>query len=156
MFMTTTRKIDPDSLINTFVAAGVIIYSAAQLGLQPSAGDIALYLLMILCGLLIHYSALTLTVALAFWITNAQGLEGSYFTLFEFSRIPRQAFTGVANVIFVWFLPAVIVSNVPAHTLLHGFDLISALWLLAATIAWFSLACFVFHRGLRRYSSASS
>ena len=52
--------------------------------------------------------------------------------------------------------PAVIVSNVPAHTLLHGFDLMSALWLLAATIAWFSLACFVFHRGLRRYSSASS
>jgi len=156
MFMTTTRKIDPDSLVNTFVAAGVIMYSAAQLGLQPSAGDIALYLLMILCGLLIHYSALTLTVALAFWITNAQGLEGSYFTLFEFSRIPRQAFAGIVNVIFVWFLPAVIVSNVPAHTLLHGFDPMSALWLLAATIAWFSLACFVFHRGLRRYSSASS
>lgn len=156
LFMTTTRKLDLDSLVNTFVAAGVVIYSATQLGLQPSPADIGLYLLMILCGLLIHYSALVLTVSLAFWITNAQGLEGSYFTLFEFSRLPRQAFTGLANVIFVWALPAVIVSNVPAQTLLHGFDAPSALWLFAATVAWFGLACFVFNRGLRRYSSASS
>ena len=156
MFMTTTRKIDPDSLVNTIVAAAVIIYSANQLGLHPSVGDIALYLLMIFCGLLIHYSALTLSISLGFWITNAQGIEGSYFTLFEFSRLPRQAFTGAANVIFVWLLPAVIVTNVPAHTLLHGFELTSALWLLGAAIGWFGVACYVFHRGLRRYSSASS
>ncbi len=156
MFMTTTRKLDLDSLVNTFVAAGVVIYAAVQLGLQPGPGDILLYLLMIGCGLLIHYSALVLTISLAFWITNAQGLEGSYFTLFEFSRLPRQAFKGAANVIFVWALPAVIVSNIPAHTLLHGFDAGHALWLLGATVAWFALACTVFNRGLRRYSSASS
>lgn len=156
MFMTTTRKIDPDSLVNTIVAAAVIIYSANQLGLHPSVGDILLYLLMIFCGLLIHYSALTLAISLGFWITNAQGIEGSYFTLFEFSRLPRQAFAGIANVIFVWLLPAVIVSNIPAQTLLHGLDLTSALWLLGAAVGWFGVACLVFHRGLRRYSSASS
>ncbi|MCW5549716.1 MAG: ABC-2 family transporter protein [Opitutaceae bacterium] len=156
MFMTTTRKLDLDSLVNTFVAAGVVIYAAVQLGLQPGPGDILLYLLMIGCGLLIHYSALVLTISLAFWITNAQGLEGSYFTLFEFSRLPRQAFKGAANVIFVWALPAVIVSNIPAHTLLHGFEPRYALWLFGATVAWFALACTVFNRGLRRYSSASS
>ncbi len=156
MFMTTTRKLDLDSLINTFVAAGVVLYAAARLGLQPSAVEIGLYVLMILCGVLIHYSALVLTISLAFWITNAQGLEGSYFTLFEFSRLPRQAFKGVANVIFVWMLPAVIVSNVPAYTLLHGFHLPQVLWLFAASLVWFGLACFVFNRGLRRYSSASS
>ena len=156
MFMATTRKLDLDSLVNTFVAAGVVIYAANQLGLSPGLADLALYLLMIGCGLLIHYSALVLTVSLAFWITNAQGLEGSYFTLFEFSRIPRQAFKGAANILFVWALPAVIVSNIPAHTLLHGFDPGHALWLLGATVAWFTLACTVFHRGLRRYSSASS
>jgi ABC-2 type transport system permease protein len=156
MFMTTTRKIDLDSLVNTFVAGGVVIYAANQLGLQPSVLDVLLYGLMILCGLLIHYSALVLTVSLAFWITNAQGLEGSYFTLFEFSRLPRQAFKGAANVIFVWALPAVIVSNFPAQTLLHGFAWQPALWLAGATLFWFTLARFVFNRGLRRYSSASS
>ena len=35
MFMATTRKIDPDSLVNSLVAASVVIYSVHQLGLHP-------------------------------------------------------------------------------------------------------------------------
>ncbi|HEY9156136.1 MAG TPA: ABC-2 family transporter protein, partial [Opitutaceae bacterium] len=83
-------------------------------------------------------------------------LEGSYFTLFEFSRLPREAFKGLANAIFVWTLPVVIVSNVPARTLIRGLDLSYVPWVLAITILWVGLGAFVFRRGLRRYSSASS
>jgi len=156
MFMATTRKLDPDSLLNSFVAAAVVVYSARQLGLHPGAADLALYALLVACGVIIHYSILVLCIAPAFWITSAQGIEGSYFTLSEFSRLPREAFRGVANIAFVWILPVVIVSNAPASTLLHGFDPRLIGWLLAVTTGWFSLAIFVFHRGLRRYTSASS
>jgi ABC-2 type transport system permease protein len=156
MFMATTRKLDLDGLLNSFVAIGVVVYSAHRLGLHPGISDILLYLLMIFCGVMIHYSALLIVVSLSFWITNAQGFEGSYFTMFEFSRLPRQAFKGVASVLFVWALPAVIVSNVPSSTILHGFEPAYALWLFAATVIWFILAVIVFHRGIRRYSSASS
>ncbi len=156
MFMATTRKIDPDSLVNSFVALAVVIYSARELGLHPGPLDIALYGLMIFCGLVIHYSMLVLSISLAFWITSAQGIEGSYFTLSEFSRLPRQAFHGAMRVIFVWALPVVIVSNAPAQTLLHGFDLPTAVWLVGIAIGWFAVTVFVFNRGLRRYASASS
>ena len=134
----------------------VVVYSARQLGLQPGFADVALYALMVACGVIIHYSMLVLCIAPAFWITSAQGIEGSYFTLSEFSRLPRQAFKGLANVAFVWILPVVVVSNAPASTLLHGFDLKVVGWLLAITVIWFTLAVVVFHRGLRRYTSASS
>ena len=156
MFMATTRKIDPDSLLNSVVAMAVVAYSAHRLGLHPGAGDIALYALMIACGLVIHYSMLVLSISLAFWITSAQGIEGSYFTLSEFSRLPRQAFRGLASMVFVWILPVVVVSNAPARTLLHGFDALTVLWVIGITVVWFALAVFVYHRGLRRYSSASS
>ena len=43
-----------------------------------------------------------------------------------------------------------------ARTLLHGFDLRWVLWLFVLAVGWFALAVFVFHRGLRRYASASS
>ena len=99
---------------------------------------------------------LVMCIVPAFWITSAQGIEGSYFTLSEFSRLPRQAFHGVANIVFVWILPIVVVSNAPASTLLHGFDLRTVGWLLGITVIWFTLAVVFFHRGLRRYSSASS
>jgi ABC-2 type transport system permease protein len=156
MFMATTRKIDPDGLINSVVAASVVIYSAHRLDLHPGFVDIAAYAVMIFCGLVIHYSILVITMSLGFWITNAQGLEGSYFTLTEFSRLPREAFKGAARFLFVWLLPVVVVTNTPARTLLHGFQPSWALWLLALAALWFAFAVFVFQRGLRRYSSASS
>jgi ABC-2 type transport system permease protein len=174
MFMATTRKIDPDSLINSLVALSVVIYSAHQLGLHPGPGDIALYAVLVVCGIVIHYSILVLSIAPAFWITSAQGIEGSYFTLSEFSRLPRQAFSGLTKIVFVWILPMVVVSNVPASRLIGGtkpgasgsgvtagalaggIDSSWVIWVLAITVAWFLLAVFVFNRGLRRYSSASS
>src|SRR6476659_3631017 len=56
MFMATTRKLDPDSLLNSVIAGGVVLYAAHKLDLHPGAGDVALYLFMLLCGLAIHYS----------------------------------------------------------------------------------------------------
>ena len=55
-----------------------------------------------------------------------------------------------------WLLPAVVVSNVPARTLLHGFEPQHLLWLAVTTAVWFALGVTVFNRGLRRYASASS
>lgn len=157
MFMATTRKLDPDGLVNSIVAAGVVFYSARELGLHPGFADIALYAWMIFCGLVIHYSVLLLSVSLVFWLTSAQGVESVYFTLTEFSRLPREAFTGlISRVMFVWLLPVVVVSNTPARALFDGFDGWLALWLFGAAVVWFTLAVIVFHRGLRRYASASS
>jgi len=160
MFMATTRKLDPDSLLNSLIAMALVAYSAHRLGLHPGALDLLLYAVLVLCGLVIHYSMLVLCISLAFWITSAQGIEGSYFTLSEFSRLPREAFRGIgygiANVVFVWALPMVIVSNVPAKVLLSGFDPKLVAWVVGSAIAWFGVTVFVFHRGLRRYSSASS
>jgi viologen exporter family transport system permease protein len=156
LFMVSTRKLDPDSLVNTVVAGSVVIYAAHRLGLHPTAGDVLLYLGLLACGLLVHYSLFLLTTSTTFWIVKTEGIEGSYFTVVDFSRLPREAFRGVANVLLVYLLPAVIVSNVPARTLIHGFEPLSALWLAGVSVIWFSLAAFVFKRGLRRYASASS
>jgi ABC-2 type transport system permease protein len=156
LFMASTRKLELDGLINSVVAAGLVVYSASKLGLHPGIGDIALYGFMVACGVVIHFSALVMAVSLAFWITSAQGVEGSYFTLMEFSRLPKEAFTGLASLIFVWILPVVVVSNAPANEILHGFNASWMLGLFAATIVWFALAVFVFRSGLKRYTSASS
>ena len=70
--------------------------------------------------------------------------------------MPREAFRGAAEVIFVWLLPVVVVSNAPARVLLHGFEPAWALGLAGFAALWLGLAVVVFHRGLRRYASASS
>ena len=156
LFMVSSRKIDLDSLSNVFVAASVVIYAVIQLHLQIDAATVAIYLAMLFAGLVIHYSIIVLVVSLSFWIIKTDGIEGSYFTLTEFSRLPREIFRGLVNVIFVYALPVVIVSNVPAVLLRKGFDWSYAGWLAGIAVFWFTVAVTVFHRGLRRYSSASS
>ena len=156
LFMASTRKLELDGLLNSVVAIALVVYSARKLGLHPGPADLALYACMLACGVVIHYSALVLAMSLSFWITSSQGVEGSYFTLMEFSRLPREAFNRGLSIVFVWILPVVVVSNAPARALLHGFQASWAAGLCAATLAWFMLSVFVFRRGLRRYTSASS
>jgi len=156
LFMASTRKLELDGLLNSVVAAGLVVYAARKLGLHPAPSDLALYACMLACGVAIHYSALVMAMSLSFWITSSQGVEGSYFTLMEFSRIPREAFRGFASAVFVWVLPVVVVSNAPARAILHGFEPTWALGLCAATLVWFALAVMVFRSGLKRYTSASS
>jgi len=157
LFMVSTRKLDPDGLCNSFIAMAVVIYAGHQLGLHPGIGDLAIYALMILGGVIIHFSVLVISASLTFWTTGGDSIVGTYFSLFEFSRLPRAAFKGVvSNVVFVWLLPVVIVSNAPASTLLHGFQPTYAAWLFAVALAWLAVAIFVFQRGIGRYASASS
>jgi len=156
LFMVSTRKLDPDGLANTVVAGAVIAYAIHRLGLHPGVSGFFFYGVLVACGLVVHYSIFLLTTSMTFWIIKTEGVEGSYFTIVDFSRLPRQAFRGIANVILVYCLPAVIVSNVPASTLIHGFRPIHALWLVGVSIVWFAIAVAVFSRGIRRYASASS
>ncbi len=156
LFMISTRKTDPDGLLNTAFAAGVIVYALHALGARPDAASIAAFVVMILLGVVIHYSSVVLLVALAFWTVRIQGVEMGYFSLFEVSRLPRRALRGVMEVAFVYAFPAVIVSNFPAETLLRGPDAVQLAWLAGIAALWFAVAVFTFDRGLRRYSSASS
>jgi len=85
-----------------------------------------------------------------------EGIEGSYFTVVDFSRLPREAFHGAAKC--PDGLPAARGhrEQCAGDTLIRGFRPAYALWLGAASLGWLALAVFVFNRGLKRYASASS
>ena len=157
LFMVSTRKLDPDGLANSFVAIGVVLYAAHHLGLAITFSGVALYAALIAIGLVVHYSLLLLMASLTFWIVKTEGIEGSYFTIAEYGRLPRAAFKSLfANIVFVYALPTVIVSNVPASALLGRLEWAQVAWLFGLAVAWFTLAVLLFHRGIRRYTSASS
>ena len=155
--MVSTRKLDPDGLANSFVALGVVVYSARHLGLEITFGSAMLYAALIALGLVVHYSLLLMMASLTFWIVKTEGIEGSYFSLAESGRLPRAAFKNLlARVVFVYALPTVVVSNVPASALLGRLAWHQVGWLCGVAVVWFGLAVGLFHRGIRRYTSASS
>ncbi|HSI11309.1 MAG TPA: ABC-2 family transporter protein, partial [Chthoniobacter sp.] len=95
----------------------------------------------------------------SFWIVRAQGLIYGYFNVFNIARIPESVFPySLFKIIFTYFLPVIIVANVPAITLARAFQspwaglaqlAIGTVFIVSATRAFWRFA-------LRRYSSASS
>ena len=54
----------------------------------PTPGQIALYVVAIAMGVMIHYSVLFCLAATSFWIVRSQGLIYGYYSLFNLGRYP--------------------------------------------------------------------
>ncbi|MCE0484289.1 MAG: ABC-2 family transporter protein [Methylacidiphilales bacterium] len=155
-FLISTRNFEPGSVINSLVSLIVCGVAIAHLQTSFSFAGLIIFPLLVLFGVLIHYSLLLMLMCLAFWMTRAQGFINAYYNVFQIARLPREAFSGPVRVLFTWAVPLLLIANVPASTLLHGLNARDLLHLGAATAILFFLSTLVFQAGLRRYGSASS
>jgi ABC-2 type transport system permease protein len=155
-FLVSTRNFEPGSVINTVVASIVCTVAIAHLDLRLTGAELLVFPILVALGVLIHYSLLLMLMSLSFWMTRAQGFINAYYNVFQIARLPREAFHGVARLVFTWGIPLLLIGNVPARTLLHGLSASDIGGMAAITAFLLLLSTAVFQRGLRRYGSASS
>lgn len=155
LFLVSTRRLELDGITNTLVAGALVLHACNQLGLEPTALQIGLYLACTLCGVGILYGIMSALASITFWAIKAEGAENGFFTLTEFARLPRQAYSGVAAVIIGGSV-IVMSSNLPANLLRGTLSPAGAGWMLLAAVGSILLGALVFRFGLRRYTSASS
>jgi len=157
-FAVSTRKFGMDNIVNALVGVAIVGFSLFKLGVTPQAHQIALFIAAIPFGVAVHYSVLFGLATAAFWVMRAQGLIYGYFNVFNIARYPDTVFRGIFKIIFSYFIPVIIVANVPARVLARAFESPwgglaqlagAALFVLAASRAFWFFA-------LRRYASASS
>jgi ABC-2 type transport system permease protein len=157
-FAVSTRQISFDCLVNALVGVGIVTFAMIKLGITPAAGQIALFAAALPLGVAVHYAVMLGLSCMSFWIIRAHSFIHGYFNLFHIGRYPEAVFRGVFRIIFTWFVPIILVSNVPAKVLSRplespwaGLGTLAAatLIVLAATRALWLVA-------LRRYGSASS
>jgi ABC-2 type transport system permease protein len=157
-FAVSTRRFGMDNVVNAFVGVAIVIFCLMKLQIVPQPHQVALYAVAIGFGVAVHYAILFGLATVAFWIVRAQGLIYGYYNVFNIARYPDVVFHGIFKVIFSYFIPVIIVANVPARVLARSFEspwsglaqlLGAALFVVLATRAFW-------HFALRRYSSASS
>ncbi len=157
-FLVSLRKVDLGAYLNAACAVAVMGYAAHRLHLAPTAAQFAGFGLMVLAGLLVHYSLMFLLSSIAFWTVRAQGIVFGYYNLFNIARLPDAAFPrGAFKAFFTFGLPMLLVSNVPTKVLAHK---LGSPWEMAV-LGGMSLACFaaseaLWRYSLRHYTSASS
>ncbi|MDP9292548.1 MAG: ABC transporter permease, partial [Verrucomicrobiota bacterium] len=156
-FAVSMRIFGLDNVVNALVGIAIVVFSLVKLAVVPTPMQFVLYAMAISLGVAIHYSIMFTLASMSFWIVRAQGLIHGYYSFFNIARYPEAIFRGLFKIIFSWFIPVIIVSNVPALVLMrplgHPF-LMFQLAIAAAFVLVASRAFWLF--ALRRYSSASS
>ncbi|MGZ8938976.1 MAG: ABC transporter permease, partial [Limisphaerales bacterium] len=93
-FLISFRQVDLGGFVNAAVACAVMVYAGIQLDLTPSTSQILGFLLLVLAGLVVHYSLLLMLASTSFWTVRAQGIVWGYYNLFNIARLPDAAFRG--------------------------------------------------------------
>lgn len=156
-FLISFRLVDLGGFVNALSALAVMAYAARQLDLSVSAGQCAVFLLLTLCALLVHYSLMLILAATSFWTVRGQGIVWGYYNLFNIARMPDAAFRGTFKAVFTYVIPILLVANVPTKLLADKLDSpLEMLWLFGLSLACFGVSELVWRIALRHYTSASS
>jgi ABC-2 type transport system permease protein len=155
-FVVSLRQVDLGAFVNALSAVGVMIYAAHRLHLVPTLAQVAMFVVLCLAGVLIHYSLMFLLSSISFWTVRAQGIVWGYYNLFQIARLPDEAFRGLFKAFFTFAIPMLLVSNVPVRVLVNKFSASSLLLLLAMSAVCFIVSEWGWKASLRHYTSASS
>ena len=165
-FLVSLTRIEWSSLGNFAVGIGLMVYSLWRLDYMPGVAQITLYPIYIVCGVAIYYSLMIALAATSVWLGRNQTLFDFWFYITNFSRYPMEIYTGPWGTplrrFFTFFIPVLVVVNVPARILASTVDPQSPedFWLpgftILATLASLAASRWVFQRALASYRSASS
>jgi ABC-2 type transport system permease protein len=162
-FLVSVSKIDWSGVTTFLFALVLLVASLAKLDTVPSWWQFALYPLYIISGVGIMYSLMISLSASSIWLGRNQSLYDFWFYITNFSRYPKEIFTGIVGdplrIVCTFIIPVLVVVNVPARLLALPDDS-SQLWLagyaLLATGVSLIVSRWIFQRALLSYRSASS
>lgn len=161
-FLLSVRKIDFGSLAQLPAGVVIIAYSLNMLGFHLTASAAALYLVLLVCGVLILYSIMFMLATTSFWLVRNDNMFDLWWYVNSFSRYPAEMYKdflgGMFRTLMTYVLPVLIVANVPAASVVRAAYQPSHLIfvMLASTGFFLALSRLLFRFALRNYQSASS
>jgi ABC-2 type transport system permease protein len=156
LFFLSVREFAANSFLNLVIAAGLVVWSLWQLPGGVDVGRAALFVLFLLNGALIVYLFRLIFITPVFWLHSSRGLDELNWMLERFSERPHQIYSTWLQRFLLTLLPFAFLSSIPAHVLFEGLTVERLLHTVAVTGGLGAFALWLWRRGLRAYSSASS
>lgn len=155
-FMVSSQRYEPWNVFDLVGATGLALYALDLRGYWPSAGDVALGLVLLVAGVLVMYSLWIICAAASFWVVRLDNLVYLLGAIFDTARWPVQVFSGVWRIVFTMVIPVALMTTFPAMALLGRLDAERALATIAGALAMLVISRFVWRAAIRNYTSASS
>ncbi len=156
LFQVTFGQFNLGTLALVPVGFGMAFWGAARLNALSFASAVrftAVFLLMYV----LMYALMLAFRCLGFWLTRLNAFNELENTMVEFSfRLPAPAIQGLWKLLLFIALPYGLMANLPAQALFGPFSLTEWLLGIGTTSVFLALSFLLWHKGLKRYDSASS
>jgi len=116
----------------------------------------ALYVVLLVNALVFLYGVVLIIATVSFWTTQSYGLARIFDNLLKIGRYPLDIFEGFLKVFFIYFLPLVLIAQIPSQALLHKLSPSYVLYSFGVTGVFLMLAVRFWKVGLKNYLSTSS
>ncbi len=157
LFQVVFEKFRLESLQEVVTGTLVIWICVRHLRLVWGALDCAWFVLMVACGAAIYLSVFLILTAVSFWFEDRVGIVPPVFNMLTFARYPLTIYNVFIQFMLSWIIPFGFASFYPTTHFL-GRAMFTPYFHLVPVVAatFFTLAVFVWNRGVRNYSSTGS
>jgi ABC-2 type transport system permease protein len=155
-FMLSTSKLELAHLTDVCAGVAICAWGALRAGAKPGLMEIALALVLFVCGLSILYALWILVVSLAFRVVKIDNLSYLFVSLFEAARWPASVFRGALSLLFTFVIPLALMTTYPALAVLGRARLQHIVIAISVASVLLLLARYVWQRSVRLYTGASS
>jgi ABC-2 type transport system permease protein len=155
--LASTQVVAPQAATDVVVGVGVITFGMTRLGVSLTALDVALFLLMLLAGLVIVYSFLLLLATCAFWFVKLENVLVIFQALFgNAGRWPVTIFPPWLRAFLTFAVPVAFAVTVPAQALTGQLGPGSALLAIIVAVGFATVSRLFWRVALRHYTGASA
>ena len=156
MFYVSFRHLVFWRLIDVLLGLGVIGYGLVEKHYIPSLVDVAVFIMTIAASFVLIYSLWMMLMTTSFWVIRIDDLSFIFDSFFETARFPIGMYRGWVRVVLTYVLPAAVITNMPALSLLGKWNIATALIAVLLALVFLWLARRFWRFALRFYTSASS
>jgi len=157
IFMISLRQFNLGLFSGVFFGTGFLIYSVLKSGIRVGVIEIIEYIAMICCAVLLLFSFLFIMVTFSLRFVRIQGLIRMFWTLMDTGKNPHSIYPIGLKIIFIFFVPAIVVYNFPAQVLMRNHYLkmmnngLTVFVAVVLTMLWVYIAVRYFKKSLKYY-----
>lgn len=156
LFFLSLKDFSANSFMNLIIAAGIFVFSLMSYSQSYMAWEVLLLMALIFNGVLIYYCCQMLMILPVFWTQSARGFMDLFYSMGIAMERPDRIFKGWLRVVFTFILPFALIASFPARIFIEKFNWPTFLHLIGVSAALWIVMLFIWKKGLRNYSSASS
>ena len=155
-FLISLRHIGVFNWGDPILGMGLVVYALRRLGHIPSLGQILLFVILILAGMVLLYSFSLILQTTTLWLVNVDRADSLIQGLLETGRFPIQFYRGWLRGILTVVIPVAFMTTFPAQALLGRLELSTAAAAVGLALFLFLVSSVFWRFALRAYTGASA